>query len=389
MNFFIMIGKSCIRLTRWVIVTFCFFLCAGPIFSYPPTTEQSAADKQKKAFAATQLALGDLYYQGRGVARDYRQAGDYYARAIEQDVDREIKSEALLNFGLINFEGGYGVVANHMRAGTYFNHLITLYPKIQGLTSRQLHRLAQAHLHMGFLYQNGWDVAHKNWNLAQQHFELAAALTNNLEIKSEALLNLGLIAFEGGYGMAKNHMQACMYFNQLMILSPQFQGPTKVQLYQLACYLHWGLLYQNGWGGVQKNWKLARRYFASAAALATNCELKCEALLLAGNLCVAGDETLPRNLSAAFSFYNFILTLVACGMPVSSGYHVACAKGFYTIGILCETANASLDLACKCFLKAYVLTGRLLDIESKEFACVLALALKRRGNPVQANGNGQ
>jgi uncharacterized protein len=83
--------------------------CLSAAMGQAPTSSAGAIDpgmlaKANSGDLAAQVAVGDSYAEGKGVARDYKQAADWYRKAAEKgDVAAEMHLAALYRDGSKNF----------------------------------------------------------------------------------------------------------------------------------------------------------------------------------------------------------------------------------------------------------------------------------------------
>ena len=93
---------------RWAapLLVACWLL---PAFGQAPPSGAGAVDpdlltKATSGDVSAQVAVGDCYAEGKGVARDYKQAAEWYAKAAEKgDVVGEMHLAALYRDGSKNF----------------------------------------------------------------------------------------------------------------------------------------------------------------------------------------------------------------------------------------------------------------------------------------------
>ena len=86
--------------------------------------------------AKAQYALGDMYYSGEGVPKNYSQAADWYRKAAAQG-----DAKAQLNLGSM-YDSGEGVPQNYSQAADWYRKAAE-----QGD--------AKAQLYLGLKYYNG------------------------------------------------------------------------------------------------------------------------------------------------------------------------------------------------------------------------------------------
>jgi TPR repeat protein len=65
------------------------------------------------------VKLGDMYYEGKGLKKDYKQALEYYKKAAKLSFGGDVRGEALLKIGDM-YEYGYGGTKNNNEALKYW-----------------------------------------------------------------------------------------------------------------------------------------------------------------------------------------------------------------------------------------------------------------------------
>ena len=79
------------------------------------SSKEDVVSKAKQGDADAQFNLGSMYYQGKGVPKDYKQAIYWYTKAAEQGDD-----EAQFNLGLMYYEG-QGVPKDYIQTYAWWN----------------------------------------------------------------------------------------------------------------------------------------------------------------------------------------------------------------------------------------------------------------------------
>ncbi len=96
------------QIGKWaaIVLAACWLL---PALSQTPASGTGAVDasmlvKANSGDIAAQVAIGDCYADGKGVARDYKQAAEWYLKAADKgDVAAELHLAALYRDGSKNF----------------------------------------------------------------------------------------------------------------------------------------------------------------------------------------------------------------------------------------------------------------------------------------------
>lgn len=136
----------------------------------------------KSGSAKAALALGNRYYSGKGVEKNYQNALQWWQRSAELG-----SPQAAYNLGIAH-TNGYGVPKDLGKARAAF-------------AIAAEHQIAKAHLALGILTLDS-AASPSQYLEAGQHFERAAALGN-----AAACHNLALL-YENGLGYAKDLDQA-------------------------------------------------------------------------------------------------------------------------------------------------------------------------------------
>ena len=172
--------------------------------------------------------LGDIYYNGSGVERDYFKATEYFRKAAELG-----NKVAQYNLGIVYYNG-HGVEKSHNMAAVFFT-----------AAAKQGYIHAQGNL--GYMYQNG-DGVPKNLVEACKWYLKAA---------------------EQGSATAQNALAECYYFGEGVTQDYNasaywFQKAAEQNL--AGAQYNLGILYENG-QGVSKNYKKAIEWLSKAAEL--------------------------------------------------------------------------------------------------------------------------
>jgi uncharacterized repeat protein (TIGR01451 family) len=128
--------------------------------------------------ADAQNSLGVCYYQGRGVAKDYTQAIEWFQKAATQG-----HAGAQCNLGIC-YDNGYGVVKDYTKAVEWYQKAA-----MQGYTIAQYN--------LGVCYQET-----KDYTKAAEWFQKAA-----IQGHDRAQYNLGICYYKGS-GVTKDHNKA-------------------------------------------------------------------------------------------------------------------------------------------------------------------------------------
>lgn len=143
-----------------------------------------AANEQR--FPASQVNLANLYWYGKGVARNPKRAFELYREAAEQDYNM-----AFVPLGEI-YASGDGAPQNHKRAFELFRKASKT-----GVPS--------ANYHLGFAYEKGRGVP-QNLALAKRNYQVAA-----IQGHGEAQNALGYL-YRRGLGVEQDFVQAATWY---------------------------------------------------------------------------------------------------------------------------------------------------------------------------------
>ena len=160
-----------------------------------------------------QQILGFMYYKGKGVTQDYKEAVKWYRLSAEQGY-----AIAQFNLGLMYYEG-QGVPQDHKEAFKWYR-----------LAAEQ--GLAEAQYNLGFMYSDGQGVP-QDYNEAVKWYRLSAERGY-----ASAQYNLGLMYYEG-QGVPQDYNEAVKWYR----LSAE-QGDAEAQNYL-------GMVYYQGQGVTQ------------------------------------------------------------------------------------------------------------------------------------------
>jgi hypothetical protein len=174
--------------------------------------------------------LGWIYYKGfNGVTIDYHKALVYFTTAIENNY-------YFSYYGLAQmYSEGNGVPQDHKKALESYNKIIQHHPDA-----------GDAYVQIGHLYKNGNGVE-KNYKKAVEFYQTAT--------KKEAMWDevsskyLGLLYYEGGYGLTQDYNKAFDYFSK---------SPFNTSMFYL------GQMYELG-KGVTQNYSTALGWYKQAA----------------------------------------------------------------------------------------------------------------------------
>lgn len=126
--------------------------------------ERIHQEDNRSAWAEAQEILGEIYYHGKGVQRDFGRARQYFEQAAEQDANPDVQPWAWFYLGQI-FMHAQGIEQpNYVRASGYFElaesqHLV---PEVQAL----------GWLGLGILYAGGHGFE-RDTARAREYFAMA------------------------------------------------------------------------------------------------------------------------------------------------------------------------------------------------------------------------
>ncbi len=217
----------------------------------------------KKGDANAQVEIGNCYYNGAGVNKDYGQALHWYKKAASKN-----NPAAQYNIGML-YNYGFGVKKDLGKAVSWYTKsaqqgyamaqynlgCCCLYG--QGITQNQQQALLwfkmgseQNHTpslyNAGMCYYNGWGIE-KNPTMAAKYFQKAADLGH-----SAAQLNLG-VCYKTGAGVQKDESKAVYWYQKAAD-----QGETIAMSNLGACYL--------GGFGIQQDYSKAVYWLEKAVA---------------------------------------------------------------------------------------------------------------------------
>lgn len=181
----------------------------------------------KRGDCNAQFELGEMYYYGKGVSKNYSEAVKWYRKAADQG--DEI---AQCNLGIC-YKNGQGVPQNYQEAVKWYRK-----------AAEQGDKVAQFNL--GICYKNGQGVP-QNYQEAVKWYRKAAEQGN-----SDAQNNLG-VCYEYGRGVPKDYYEAVKWFRK-----SADQGVASAQ-YNLGLCFYLGC-------GVPKDYREARKWLKLAAA---------------------------------------------------------------------------------------------------------------------------
>ncbi|KAK8842215.1 hypothetical protein M9Y10_026446 [Tritrichomonas musculus] len=289
--------------------------------------------------------LGNLYYDGLGVERNYSKAKEYYELSAKQN-----NSSALFNLGSL-YANGHGVEQNYSKAKEYYE-----------LSAKQNNSYALVNL--GNLYYNGHGVE-QNYSQAKEYYELSAKQNN-----SDALVNLGNL-YENGLGVERNYSKAREYYelsakqnnsSALFSLGNLYANGHGVEqnyskakeYYELSAkqnnsyaLFNLGSLYKNGLG-VEQNYSKAREHYELSAK-----QNDSDALFSLGNL-YANNHGIEQNYSKAKEYYELsakqnnsyallnLGSLYANGLGVEQNY--CKAREYYELSAKQNNSKALFNL---------------------------------------------
>jgi TPR repeat protein len=192
-----------------------------------------------------QYQLGDLYYEGNGVAKDYKKASELLLQEV-QDKGGVYRADAAFDLGFIYNVGGYGVQRDFAEAAKWYKTVIEL-PLDSGLSSEgQQSTRTLAEVNLGKLYRSGNGVP-QNYAEAMALFRRAADSGD-----SAAQVQIG-ISYEDGEGVSRDYGEAVKWYR----LAAE-QNDSEGQIFL-------GSAYRSG-NGVPQDYVLAHMWFNLAAA---------------------------------------------------------------------------------------------------------------------------
>jgi TPR repeat protein len=176
--------------------------------------------------AVAQFSTGNMYHQGQGVPKNYKEALGWYMKASEQG-----NAEAQFNIGLMYLQG-HGYPQNYKEALRWFMKAAE-----QGF--------AKAQYNIGIMYLQGQGVG-QNYKEALRWFMKAAEQED-----AHAQDNIGII-YHQGMGVPQNYKEALRWF-----MKAAEQGFAEAQS-------NIGNMYHQGMG-VPRNYKEALRWYMKAS----------------------------------------------------------------------------------------------------------------------------
>ena len=188
--------------------------------------EDNTLKKAEQGYAVAQYGLGLMYYFGKGVPQDYKQAADWYTKAAEQG-----HASAQYALGVMH-KNGQGVPQDYKQAVYWFTKAAE-----QG-DDRAQHNL-------GFMYGNGQGVT-QDYKQAADWYTTAAE-----QGEANAQLNLGVM-YDNGQGVPQDYKQAVYWYTKAAE-----QGHVKAQF-------NLGVMYKIG-KGVPQDYKQAADWYTKAA----------------------------------------------------------------------------------------------------------------------------
>ena len=153
------------------------------------TTFAENIEKAKAGDSNAQLEIGNCYFNGNGVAKDYEQAMKWWKKSASKN-----NSVAQYNIGML-YDNGFGVKRNYEKAIEWYQKSAD-----QGF--------AMAQFNLGCCYLNGTGVKQNN-NQALVLFMLAAA--QGLGIANH---NVGQFYYNGWGGVKTDYAEAVKYFKK-------------------------------------------------------------------------------------------------------------------------------------------------------------------------------
>ena len=213
------------------LIMILFFATASGVFAQT-TNIVTLMLKAKSGEAEAQNALGEAYYDGKGVTENLTEAVKWFTKAAEQE-----NAKAQYNLGICYYYG-YGVQYRDRREA------------VKWYTKAAEQGLPMAQCNLGVCYENGNGVE-KNFEEAVKWYTKAA----NQEY-ARAQYNLAL-SYDKGEGVAKNDSEAMKWYLKAVKNN-----------YPQAAYYYGGMLLEgNKQKGVTKNIPEGVKYLRKAADL--------------------------------------------------------------------------------------------------------------------------
>ncbi len=153
------------------------------------------------ARAQAQLRLGEIYYCGKGVQKDYEQARSFFELAANQNEDPIVRAAAQRRLGEIYYFGR-GVQEDYKRAREFF--------ELAANQNENAITQAEAHRFLGEIYYLAKGVQ-KDYERARELFELAANQNKGPIARAAAQRWLGEIYYFGR-GVQKDYERARSFF---------------------------------------------------------------------------------------------------------------------------------------------------------------------------------
>lgn len=245
------------------LIMILFFAIASGVFAQT-TNIVTLMLKAKSGEAEAQNALGEAYYDGKGVTENLTEAVKWFTKAAEQE-----NAKAQYNLGKCYYYG-YGVYENYGEAEKwytkaaeqgyaeaqnslgYYYEINDLNPKkaVKWYTKAAEQGLPRAQCNLGICYKNG-DGVEKNLEEAVKWYTKAA---NQEYAQAQYLLGK---AYDKGEGVAKNDSEAMKWYLKAVKNN-----------YPQAAYYYGGMLLEgNKQKGITKNIPEGVKYLRKAADL--------------------------------------------------------------------------------------------------------------------------
>ncbi|KAG0306103.1 hypothetical protein BGZ98_002967 [Dissophora globulifera] len=208
--------------------------------------------------------LGEIYYDGYGVKKDYKKSMEWYLKASDTG-----NSDAMFNIGLM-YQNGYGVEQNYAKAMEWFlkasdtgnsdamHNIGVMYRNGEGV--EQDHTMAMewfvkasdaghsdAMLNIGVMYDNG-DGVEQDYTMAMEWFVKASDSGH-----SDAMFNIGVM-YRNGHGVERDYIMAMEWF-----LKASDAGHS-------SAMFNIGLMYHKGYGVEQDCTKAMEWYLKASNA---------------------------------------------------------------------------------------------------------------------------
>ncbi len=216
----------------------------------------------QKGYPRAQLQMGMIYERGLGVPQDYKQAQEWYLKALSNGV-----VDAPAKIGWL-YEHGFGVEKDFGKAAEYYQRAIA-------------DESALGYTHMGYLYETGKGVE-RNRERAAEYYRIGMEKGNYL-----AMARLGFL-YQKGLGVRQDEQKAVDLYKQAVEHGQPYAMARLGQMYNLghvvpvdhakamalireslrynlpASYAFMGFMYENGWE-TKQDYEEAIKWYEKAA----------------------------------------------------------------------------------------------------------------------------